>query len=84
MELVINLPGFDSPDWFNEFNRSLLERSDMADVQVSEVLPPPGAFGASRTPRIKVCLTTVSQLATILNLLYAIYVSTFPPITTST
>lgn len=75
MEIVIKLPGFESPTWFNEFNRSLLERSDMADVEVSEVLPPPGAFGASWTPRIKARIPTVAQLVTILSLLQPIYVS---------
>jgi hypothetical protein len=72
MEYIIELPALVSSDWFGELNRSLAGNTELANVQLSELRPPPGAVGARFVPTLKVVVSTAAELATILTLLVAL------------
>jgi hypothetical protein len=85
MEFVIELRDLASPNWFGKL-KSLVDQAGIVDIDLSEIPPPPGAFGAGHNKKFAVILTTVAQLATILNCaakmydeFHAIHVPPNPP-----
>src|SRR5437773_2108575 len=72
MELVIELRGLASSGWFEELTKSLA-MTNLANVQLSELRPAPGTFGAILTPKVKARLSTAAELATVLSLIVSLY-----------
>jgi hypothetical protein len=72
MEYIVELPAFVSLDWFGELTMKVAGNTELANVQLSELRPPPGAMGARFVPTLKVVVSTAAELASILTLLVAL------------
>lgn len=85
MELVIELRGLESPNWFEDLTRKMRANPDLANVQLFEVRPTPGALGASRKTKVKAhlsakdVLSTAAELAGIISLVVTLYTGSPTP-----
>lgn len=67
MELIIELPSLLPADWFDELEQHIA-RAGLNNVQLSEVIPPPGAAGAGFASKLKVASAVAGDIATVLAL----------------
>lgn len=85
MELIIELRGLQSPNWFEDLTRRMGANPDLAHVQLFEVPQAPGTFGASRKAKVKAhfsakdVLSTAAELAGIISLVVTLYTGSATP-----